>query len=160
MAACELPELAVTVTEDTPIGVATLLFMGWVLPALPQPNPATTSKSKVAIARRLLVRQERCFTPAKTIPITVNPYQNPPMPPRAPNTLATVFVLILTVTWPGSAPGLSEEGLNRQVALAGNPAQLKVIADTSVPFELMLRLKLPTLPAGTVKAVWDKVSAN
>jgi hypothetical protein len=158
--ACELPELAVTLTKETPGGVAAPLFVSKVLPVpLPQPRHAATNKSAVAIPKEDLLRRDRRSMPAKTIPITLKPYQIPPMPSRGFRTLATLSVVIWTVTLPGRAEGLSEEGLNKQVVFAGNPAQPKVIGDSSVPLELILRLKLPPPPAGTDKEVWDKVSA-
>src|ERR1700730_2090969 len=148
--ACEFPELAVTLTKETPGGVAAPLFVSRVLPApLPQPRHAATNKSAVAIPRKDLARRDRRSMPAKTIPITLKPYQIPPMPSRGFWMLATLSVVIWTVTLPGRAEGLSDEGLNRQVVLAGNPAQPKVMGDSSVPLELILRLKLPPPPAGT-----------
>jgi hypothetical protein len=73
--------------------------------------------------------------------------------------VATVFVLILTITFPGRAPGLREEGLNWQVVFAGNPLQSNVIVETIGPLALTLKLRLPTAPSCTVKELLERLSA-
>ena len=154
---CKLPELAVILIVETPTGVKAVFVVDPILLGLPQLTPNTSSNSKTAVPKTILVRREARSRPAKTMPTTVKPYQNWPKPFRGLDTLAMVSVLIFTVTFRGRALALREEGLNRQTVFAGNPAQEKLTDAGNVPLELTLMPKLPVPPCGTVNEVADRV---
>jgi hypothetical protein len=156
--ACKLPEMAEIVTAET-LGVAVGGTVTVALVPLPQPNEIAIRKNAM-IPNPILVRCERRSNPANTIPMRANPNQSPPIPLRGLETPATepaLFAPTVTVTLAGSAPGLSEGGLNWQVASAGKPTHVNVTGASSAPSELTLTLKLPVPPAGTVNEVLDRV---
>jgi len=154
---CKLPELAVILIVETPTGVKAVFVAVEVLLGLPQPIPNNSSNSKTAVPKTILVRREARSRPAKTMPTTVKPYQNWPKPVRGLDTLAMESVLMLTVTFPGRALALREEGLNWHTVFAGNPAQEKLTDAGNVPLELILMPKLPVPPCGTVNEVADRM---
>lgn len=162
-AALSPPELAVIVTDEmVGVGVGVGVLITGVLPPLPQPSSKPINTNNVITPKPSFVRLDIRSNPVNTIPIRAKPNKRPPVLVRGVDNAATEFALalIVTITLPGKALELSEEGLNSQAAFAGNPVQANLTGTSSSPLELTRTLKLAAPPANTVKELVERASAR